>query len=145
MTTSELNQYLLANVKCKQGGFLSDSSIGDAYESLRNDASIYCWSGMSSVVRQVSNSADYCRWMQGCAQQMAQSETREESESRILPRAIHCVKSDEDDLCDEQSVGWYLAVYTYMHCLAYNIYNFEALFLRFWRLYFTETYQRQIR
>ena len=145
MTVTELNQYLVANVKCKQGDFLNGSSLGDPYDSLRNDASIYCWSGMNAVVKRVTASSDYCNWMASCARQMAQDENQSVSEERILPRAIHCVRSDGDDWCDEQSVGWYLAVYTYMHCLAFNVYSFEALFLRLWRLYFTETYQRQIK
>lgn len=145
MTIKELNQYLLANIKCKQGDFLSESQLGDKYASLRNDASLYCWSGMNSLLLQISPSGDYSSWMQECARQMAQSESQAQSEQRILPRAILCVKNDGDDLCDEQSVGWYLAVYTYMHCLAYGLTSYEALFLRFWRLYFTESYQNQIR
>lgn len=145
MTTTELNSYLRTNVKCKQGNFLNGSHLGDSYSSLRDDASIYCWSGMNSVTNQVGTNSNYCNWMQSCARQLSQNESKNESESNILVRAIHCVRNDGDDWCDEQSVGWYLAVYTYMHCLAYNVTSFEALFLKFWRLYFTESYQRQIR
>jgi hypothetical protein len=145
MTTQELNQYLRAHVKCSQGDFLSGKTIGGRYASFRNDAHIYCWSGMNSVINQVTNNINYSSWMQRCARQMAQLETLSVNEQRILQRAIQCVKDDGDDLCDEQSVGWYLAVYTYMHCLAYGTYNYETLFLKYWRMYFTEEYQQAIR
>lgn len=145
MTTFELNQYLRANVKCTQGDFLSGKTEGGRYAVFRNDAHIYCWSGMNSVINQVTNNASYSSWMKNAANQMKQIESQSLSEQRILLRAIQCVKDDGDDLCDEQSIGWYLAVYTYMHCLAYGVYNYESLFLKYWRLYFTEEYQQKIR
>lgn len=145
MTIIELNQYLRANVKCSQGDFLSGKTEGGRYAVFRNDAHIYCWSGMHSVINQVTNNSSYSSWMKESARQMAQIESQPLSEQRILRRAIQCVKDDGDDLCDEQSIGWYLAVYTYMHCLAYGVYNFESLFLKYWRLYFTEEYQHTIR
>lgn len=145
MTTTELNQYLRENVKCVQGDYLSGNTLGGRYASFRNDAHIYCWSGMNSVVKQVSMNPNYCSWMEDCAENMAFTESQETSEQRILRRAIQCVRNDGDDWCDEQSVGWYLAVYTYMHCLAYEVFNYEELFLKYWRLYFTEEYQDSIR
>ena len=93
---------------------------------------------MNSVIKQVSTSPNYCSWMQNCATQMAQQESQMESERLILRRAIHSVRQDGDDWCDEQSVGWYLAVFTYMHCLAYGTLNFEALFLKYWRQYLNQ-------
>lgn len=145
MTTFELNQYLRANVKCTQGDFLSGKTEGGRYAVFRNDAHIYCWSGMKSVTNQVATNSNYASWMTDCANRMRQLETQLESERRILTRAIQCVRDDGDDLCDEQSIGWYLAVYTYMHCIAYGTYNFETLFLKYWKLYFTEEYQYSIR
>lgn len=40
----------------------------------------------------------------------------------------NAIKADEDDLCDEQSVGWYLGVYTYIYCLIHNDYGYEQIF-----------------
>lgn len=143
MTTTELNYYLRSNVKCDTIEFFNGSLV-DRYSSLRNDASIYCWSGMNSVTNQIDKSTNYCAWMQECARQMSQNESQYESEKNILPRVINWVKSDGDDLCDEQSVGWYLAVFTYMYCLAFNRYDFEEIFLKNWRIYFTEEYQKHL-
>ena len=145
MKIEELNTFLRNNIHASARDFLSGNPFEDEYANFRNDASIYCYSAMTSVVKQTSSNPQYASWMQNAANHIALTETQHESEEQIISRAIDCVKSDGDDLCDEQSVGWYLGVYTYMHCLAFGLYSFEQLFLQNWKKYFSVEYQNQIR
>lgn len=141
MDISELNNYLIHNIHKSCGDFLSEAPYRDEYDRFRRDNEIYCYSGMLAVVKQVSTSPGYSQWMQQQATDLYCSHDEEDNRKAIVQNTYNSVTGDGDDICDEQSVGWYMAVHTYMHCLAFNTFDFKSIFESSWRKYFSVEFQ----
>lgn len=145
MDISELNTYLIRNIHKSCGDFLSKAPYVDEYDRFRRDAEIYCYSAMSSILKQVSTNHAYSQWMQQSAANLYCENDEENNRACIPQHALLSVKGDDDDLCDEQSVGWYIGVHTYMHCLAYDTFDFQDIFLSSWNKYFSVEFQAKER
>lgn len=142
MNIEELNKYLQTNVKCSLGRFNSPAPFVDDYDVFRRDDAIYCYSAMKELVKQTSSNMDFRQWLLHRKEVLMQYEY---GESQILIQTYNAVKYDGDDLCDEQSVGWYLGVYTYIYCLIHNDYSYERIFCKEWNTYYSVTFQNRIR
>lgn len=145
MNIEQLNSYLRKNIKNTPGDFLNPAPYCDEYDRFRRDANIYCYSSMWSITNQSSTSNDFVGHIHRMVEQVIYSCTCEEHENDILRLALSAVRADGDDLCDEQSVGWYIGLHTYIHCLAFDTYSYQEIFLDSWKKYFSVNYQNAIR
>lgn len=145
MDISELNQYLIANVKRECGDFLSSKPFEDEYDRYRRDAAIYCYSGMFAIVKQCYESAAFVEMVRQQAADLYCEQDEDESRESIARKALASVTGDHDDICDEQSVGWYIGRHTYEHCLAYDSFDYKPIFLAAWNEYFSLEFQNRVR
>lgn len=145
MDIIELNTYLRNNIKSSVGDFLNPNPYEDAYDSFRRDAGIYCFSSALSVSNQTSNARNFANYILDMARQTIFNYDSVTHRNEIAYLAYQSVKADGDDLCDEQSVGWYIGIHTYVHCLAFNTYNYEDIFIASWKEYFSVGFQNSIR
>lgn len=142
MSIDELNVYLQSNVKYSLGRFNSPIPFVDKYDAFRRDDAIYCYSAMKELVKQTSGNLNFREWLLSRTKMLMQNEY---AETDILIQTYHAVKADGDDLCDEQSVGWYMGVYTYIYCLIHNVYDYEPIFVKNWNVYYSVAFQNKIR
>ena len=145
MKIEQLNSYLRNNIKNTPGDFLNPSPYFDEYDRFRRDADIYCYSSMWSITNQSSTSDEFINHIHRMVEQVVCNCSCEEHKENILRLALSAVRADGDDLCDEQSVGWYIGLHTYIHCLAFNTYDYQEIFLDSWKKYFSVNYQNAIR
>lgn len=141
MNIEELNKYLQTNVKCSLGKFNSPAPFVDDYDVFRRDDAIYCYSVMKALVMQTSSDLSFCQYLLHKAKTMPYTY----AENDIILDTYNAVKADGDDLCDEQSVGWYLGIYTYIYCLIHNDYGYERIFCHGWNLYYSVAFQNKVR
>ncbi len=140
-----LISYLVNNISKGYGDFTNSAPYKDEYDRFRRDAAIYCYSGMLAVVKQITTSPEYSHWMKQNAATLRQSLDEDRNLEFIVRRTYDSVTEDGDDICDEQSVGWYMAVHTYMHCLAFDSYDFKEIFESSWKRYYSVEYQNFVR
>lgn len=145
MTIPELNNYLRNNIKSSVGDFLNSKPYEDEYDYFRRDAEIYCHSSALSILNQTSTSNNYASYILDMVKQTIIDWDPVIHRNEILILAYQSVKADGDDLCDEQSVGWYIGLYTYVHCLAFNTYDYKEIFVENWKRYFSVLFQHSIR
>lgn len=145
MTIPELNNYLRNNIKSSVGDFLNSKPYEDEYDYFRRDAEIYCHSSALSILNQASTSNNYASYILDMVKQTIIDWDPVIHRNEILILANQSVKADGDDLCDEQSVGWYIGLYTYVHCLAFNTYDYKEIFVENWKRYFSVLFQHSIR
>lgn len=142
MSIEELNGYLQSNVKYSLGRFNTPAPFVDKYDVFRRDDTIYCYSAMKELVKQTSANLNFREWLLIRTKMLMQNEY---AETDILTQTYRAVKADGDDLCDEQSVGWYMGVYTYIYCLIHNVYDYEPIFVKNWNVYYSVAFQNKIR
>lgn len=145
MKIEDLNTYLRSNIKNQPGDFLNPSPYCDEYDCFRRDADIYCYSSMWSITNQSSTSDEFIAHLQRMVQQVVVNMDEQLHEKKIINLALSAIREDGDDLCDEQSVGWYIGLHTYIHCLAYDTYRYQNIFLSCWKKYFSVEFQNSIR
>lgn len=145
MTIPELNNYLRNNIRSSFGDFLNSKPYEDEYECFRRDAEIYCHSSALSILNKTSTSNNYASYILDMVKQTIIDWEPVIHRNEILILAYQSVKADGDDLCDEQSVGWYIGLYTYVHCLAFNTYDYKEIFVENWKRYFSVLFQHSIR
>lgn len=145
MTITELNNYLRDNIKTAVGNFLNPNPYEDEYDYFRRDAEIYCYSSAFSVSKRTSTPNSYTSYILEKARQTLLNYDPITHRNEIAKLAYQSVIADGDDLCDEQSVGWYIGVHTYVHCLAFNTYNYKDIFIENWKKYFSVAFQNSIR
>lgn len=145
MTIPELNNYLRNNIKSSVGDFLNSKPYEDEYDYFRRDAEIYCYSSAFSVSKHTSTPNIYTNYILDMARQTIFNYDSVTHRNEIAKLAYQSVKADGDDLCDEQSVGWYIGVHTYVHCLAFSTFNYREIFIESWKKYFSVAFQNSIR
>lgn len=125
--------------------------VGNQYESLRLQSSVYCLSSMHVMINHYRTKMDFqnniITIISNFLQTNFSNEGLVEIVNWVLVNARKSIKLEGSDPTDLNNIGWWIGNGAYISCIVSNNYRaqFEKIFLEAWNMYCTNDFLDSIR